>query len=431
MCTQRITGIIWVGPVYDRGGYGSVSRNYILGLRRRGIPVRVVNFGHTHDDLHPETVHILRVMEKTDVGRYPIGVVNYTPDIFPKIKFRNVVKTVGCTIFETDRIPEKWVPHLNAMDEVWVPTKFNYDTFSQSGVDSKKIRIIPYAVDTDYYRPISDTMSIPGKKGFVFLYVFAFGWRKGFDLLLEAYCKEFTASDDVTLVLKVYGWGNEKEDIKKMILDSVRARVDLNDAILPHFIIMDAALNQDEMRLLYNTCDLYISAERASGWGMPCMEAMAMGKPAAAVNWSGSTEFMHAENSLLIQPEKQMVPVDPRLSQQLPELYGGHKWPEVKVAEISRIMRYAYDHSDKIKAIAQRGEKDVRSNYSLNKVAEQIENALCDEKINERPWYSVLLLPGVHIKGTFRRKRRALERRLKKNWHSLKARYAERQKKCL
>ncbi len=64
MFVKNVSGIIWIGPVYDRGGYGSVSRNYILGLRRMGVPVRVVNFGQTHEELDPETLHVLRGMEK-------------------------------------------------------------------------------------------------------------------------------------------------------------------------------------------------------------------------------------------------------------------------------------------------------------------------------------------------------------------------------
>ncbi len=414
MPSRKATGIIWIGPVYDRGGYGNVSRNYVLGLRMIGVPVRVINFGQTHGGLDTEILHILKEMEETDVGNYPVGVVNYAPDLYPWVKFRNVVKTVGCTIFETDRVPGKWVPLLNKMDEVWVPSQFNRKTFCYSGVDPKKIRVIPYAVDTDYYKPITETLPILDKKGFSFLYVFAFGWRKGFDVLLEAYLKEFTASDDVTLILKVYQWRHEKEKIKKMILDSVHGRIDVKDGKLPHFIIMDSALNQNEMRLLYNTCDVYISTDRANGWGMPCMETMAMGKPAATIDWSGSTEFMNNTNSLLIHPEERMVPVDSRLSQDLPDLYGGHRWPEVSIKEIRRVLRLAFEQRASLQKIGRCGMEDIRQKYSLAKVATYINENLIAEQPTLRRWYSILpATPQVRILFPPKRRWRKLRNKIK------------------
>lgn len=414
--TERATGIIWVGPVFNRGGYGNVSRNYVLGLTRLGVPVRVVDIDTKDEGLPADTVRTLKKLKRTDVGAYPVGVVHYEPPYYPGVRFRNVVKTIGCTIFETDRIPAHWVPFLNNMDEVWVPSRFNYDTFSRSGVDAGKIRIIPYSVDTDYYKPITDTFPLTGKKGFSFLYVFEFGWRKGFDILLEAYGKEFTASDDVTLILKVYGGGQESGAVKKRIVDSVRGRINGGDEKPPHVMIMDAAMSQDDLRLLYNTCDVYISTERASGWGMPCMEAMAMGKPAAALDWGGSTEFMNDTNSLLIKAEDCMVPVDHRLSQGLPKLYGGHQWPDVRVEEIRRVLRFAYEQRNRLKEIALKGMEDVRQQYSLTRVAQYIQETLVVEKPNPQPWYSLLLLrqPGVHVKGLFRRKRRNFILQVKK-----------------
>lgn len=40
---------------------------------------------------------------------------------------------VGRTMFETAGLPEHLVKHCNAMDEVWVPTEFNKDTFVSAG----------------------------------------------------------------------------------------------------------------------------------------------------------------------------------------------------------------------------------------------------------------------------------------------------------
>ena len=49
---------------------------------------------------------------------------------------REGTRRIGCTIFETDRLPAGWARECNRMDEVWVPSEFNRGTFAASGVDA-------------------------------------------------------------------------------------------------------------------------------------------------------------------------------------------------------------------------------------------------------------------------------------------------------
>jgi glycosyltransferase involved in cell wall biosynthesis len=372
MMNRKVSGIIWVGPVFDRGGYGNMSRNYLIGLKRAGFPVRAVNHGPRHRDIHPDVYNEISTLLETDAGSCPVGVVNLTPDIFPNVKFKGVVKKIGCTIFETDRIPHHWVKYCNRMDELWVPSQFNLETFSRSGVDHRKIKVVPIPVDTDFFKPQNQKLYIEGQKKFTFLYTFAFNWRKGFDLLLEAYLKEFSFTESVTLILKVYEDQDVKRtDLKELILRSVADKVDLGKKDLPHLVIIDKPLDQEELRNLYNACDLYISTDRANGWGMPCMEVMAMGKPAATIDWSGSTEFMKEGNSLLIRPVGNLVPVDKRLVRVRPLLYEGQKWAEVSVDEVRRVMRFAFENPGVLKTVAERGAKDIKR-LSVERIGHRI-----------------------------------------------------------
>lgn len=384
-------GLIWIGPIFDRGGYGNVSRNCLLGLKRIGVPVRAHDLWEDNPladhraELDAHTVEEIRSLQHTGVGQRCSAVVHATPDLFRKTKIRGkrIYRRIGYTIFETDRIPDAWVRDCREVDEVWVPSRFNLETFAGSGVPREKIRVVPYGVDTDYFRPVSETFPVRGKKGFCFLYVFMFDWRKGFDLLLEAYMREFSSSDDVTLVLKAYKQQGETRDIRQEILSSVEDRIRVPETNRPHLVILDSPLPLDRLRSLYNTCDLYISTDRANGWGMPCMEVMAMGKPAATIDWSGSTEFMTAENSLLIHPTGKLVPVAERLAHERP-LYRGHRWVEITVDEVCRVMRFAVTHRDHLEKIAAKGREDILNGFSLAKAAERVAQALSPEP---SPWY--------------------------------------------
>jgi glycosyltransferase involved in cell wall biosynthesis len=371
----KVSGIIWVGPVFEQSGYGTVSRNYVLGLSQVGFPVKAVNFGRRDDSfLDPSVVRQLQQLLDTDVGYTPVGVVHRAPEYFPYVRFSGVFKRIGCTIFETHRIPSHWVKYCNQMDEIWVPSRFNVETFSASGVDRRKLRVIPYGVDIKRFKP-AEPSPIQEKRRFCFLYIFAFDWRKGFDILLEAYIREFFNHDDVTLILKTY-WekysGIQKNQIRlqlQNIIDRIKSEVGKTN---PHILIVDHSLSEGELMNLYANCNLYISTDRANGWGMSCLEVMAMGKPAATINWSGSTQFMHSDNCLLIQPRPNLVPVDNRLVLARPELYMGQQYADVTVDEVRRVMRFAYEHPQELHQIAEKGFREVCNRYNLEAIAGRI-----------------------------------------------------------
>lgn len=375
------TGIVWGGPLFQASGYGNVSRNYLLGLRAVGLPVKAVDLAPNSDDsslIGSAQLDAIRELGRTDAGARPVEIVHHLPEVFPRIRLSGAATArIGCTIFETDGLPAAWVEPCNSMDEIWVPSAFHRKSFASAGVISEKLRVIPYAVDTEFFHPIVDVFDLPRCRPFRFLYISFWDWRKGFDLLIEAYLKEFTSKDPVSLVLRTslpHGESSAR-DIELLLSETMRARVNRPSADRPHVELVSKALGQEDLRRLYNACDLYISTDRANGWGMPCMEAMAMGRPAATIDWSGSTGFMTARNSLLINPTGNLVPVDARLAAERP-IYRGQRWAEVTLTEVQRVMRWALDNRSELQRIAARGMADVRERFSLRAVAEQVRIAL-------------------------------------------------------
>ena len=365
------SGVVWVGPAYDRGGYGTVTRNYVRGLVRSGFPVRLLPTGQRHAEIDPDVVEELRSLERAPVGSSPALVVHSTPELFriaPKLGF---VRRIGCTIFETDSLPPRWAEMCNAMDEVWVPSQFNVETFAAAGVDPRKLAVIPYGIDVAAYSPSADR-SQDGP--FTFLYVCDFHWRKGFDLLLEAFVNEFKPGE-ARLVLRIHSrsyHGEADVDVERMLYESVQGRLEPPADRRPEVTVITDALSPAGLKRLYETADLYISTDRANGWGVPCQESMALGIPAATINWSGSTEFMREGNSVLIQPEDELVPVDSRLSSQFPKLYGGQRWPRVEAAEVRRVMRWAVENPEALAAIAEAGSQHVRQELDLDVVSRRV-----------------------------------------------------------
>jgi glycosyltransferase involved in cell wall biosynthesis len=91
--------------------------------------------------------------------------------------------------------------------------------------------------------------------------------------------------------------------------------------------IHDRVLSRAELQGWLGQADAVISLHRAEGFGLVAAEAMQLGRPVVATNWSGNLEFMTAENSALV--DYTLVPAaDPQGTYDFP----GQCWAEPDVA---------------------------------------------------------------------------------------------------
>lgn len=365
--STRPSGVIWAGPVYNIGGYGNVSRNYIKSFLKTGIPLRIINMDNISGEIGYKNIKLLNSLTKTHVGSSPILIVHSLPSIFKTVNITNAYKKIGCTIFETDKIPKDWARECNKMDEIWVPSRFNFETFSKAGVRKNKLKVIPYSVDTNFFNPQVKPLKLPKLKSFKFLYVFNFSYRKAPELLLDAYLREFNSEDDVCLILKSIGTDYPTLNFDQTFVAKIKRKVKKSAHDFPQVFIIKSKLTNEKLASLYAACSCYISVDRANGWGMPCMEAMAMHKPAATINWSGSTEFMSAENSYLIQPKK-LIPVDKRFVKLNP-IYQNQLWAEIDIKRLRNLLREVYADGQRRMQIAANGYRTVTENYSIEQVS--------------------------------------------------------------
>eukprot|EP00457_Paulinella_chromatophora_P000453 gb/GEZN01000453.1/.p1 GENE.gb/GEZN01000453.1/~~gb/GEZN01000453.1/.p1 ORF type:complete len:1061 (-),score=254.99 gb/GEZN01000453.1/:759-3941(-) len=60
---------------------------------------------------------------------------------------------VGRSMYETDRIPVHWINNIKGrVEQVWVPSRFNVDTFSQAGVPSSMLVALPESIDVYHFQ---------------------------------------------------------------------------------------------------------------------------------------------------------------------------------------------------------------------------------------------------------------------------------------
>jgi len=192
--------------------------------------------------------------------------------------YEGSLAVVGRTMFETDRLPQGWVDRLNRMTEAWVPTQFHREVFETAGVQN--VHVVPEAVDTEFFSPDSTShFEYPKEetKVFRFLSVFKFEERKAWDVLVEAFVREFGKSDSVVLVILTSSFHSDRE-FDAHIQSFIRS-LDLPEhhELPPIRVITDVP--QHQMPGLYKGADAFVLPSRGEGWGRPHVEAMASGLP--------------------------------------------------------------------------------------------------------------------------------------------------------
>ena len=144
-----------------------------------------------------------------------------------------------------------------------------------------------------------------------------------------------------------------------------------NDA---RIAIMDKRLERDEVLGLNSVCDAFVSLHRSEGFGFNLAEAMLMGKPVIATNYSGSREFAREGTACVV--DYQLVPV-PESAYPFSQ---GQVWAEPDIEHAAVLMRrLAYDDSYR-ENIARSGQRFVSENFNEAKIGARYAARLEDLK---------------------------------------------------
>lgn len=280
---------------------------------------------------------------------------------------------VARLMWETDSIPDGWAELIGDKDQVWVPARHNYETFSRGGIPESKLRILGETLDFDAFSPgAAEPMDLGVPDGrLVFLSNFDFSERKGWRQLLMAWARAFNTDDPVCLVLKTVSVSRWDEDyIRQRILHFLDLQFD-NGAkgVLAPVKILPTRLGTHELPSLYAAADVYVSASRGESWGRTYMEAMAMGLPTVGTRYGGNLDFMADEDCWLVGGK--LVPVESH-AEVLNELYHGHRWFEADVEELAAVLREIASDPDAARAKASRARERLIAEWGYEPITERI-----------------------------------------------------------
>jgi hypothetical protein len=291
-------------------------------------------------------------------GEAPIQVVYAQADVFEK---NNGKVKVGYSMLEVTGLPLEWVRQANLMDEVWVPSQFNKDTFQESGV-KVPIYIIPLGIDPAYFSPTIYSNKL--KNTFTFLSNFEWGERKAPEVLLRAFSDEFSTAESVALVCKVNNFDGSVNVHRE--IDNLRLRKNGGRIVIAE----NAILQSYDLGALYASADCFVLPTRGEGWGMPILEAMACGLPVIATNWSAQTDFMKGSNAYPLEVES-LIPATAKCP-----YYEGFKWAQPSYEHLRYLMRWVFENQQEASAKGLKAASEVRNNWTWNNTANVIKNRI-------------------------------------------------------
>jgi glycosyltransferase involved in cell wall biosynthesis len=271
---------------------------------------------------------------RNDMTSGPI-VIHANPPEFPaalaRLGRRQIANrlVIGYWAWELEHIPDSWARAFELVHEVWTPSTFVAAAMRKR--TGKPVRVVPPIIDLPTGpRPLRETLGLPADRRIVLAGFDARSSvaRKNPMAAIEAFRLAFGDSPDALLVMKVLG--RKVHAAADMVCRTVEA--------MPNAKLVDAVLTPDEMLGLVEAADVVLSLHRSEGFGILPAQALLLGKPVIATDWSGSRDFL-TPDSFAAVPARLIPVADPQ------GIYPSEgRWadPDIAVAAV-HLRRLAHD----------------------------------------------------------------------------------------
>ena len=259
--------------------------------------------------------------------------------------------------WELPKLPESSRSLVERYDEIWAPSSFVADIFSE-GCD-RPVSILPQPVRI----PPIERHERDGALTFLAYMDFeSYAARKNPEGVVNAFLDAFPDRRDVRLRIKVRGHNDRG---RRQWLEQVASRDERIE-------IIDGTLGRREMDRLVMDCDAYISLHRSEGFGFGPAEALAAGKPVVATNFSATTDFINADTGYPVA--FRLVPVRPGEYVD----WEGQVWAEPDIGDAARALREIADDYEAAKMKGARGRQLMIDRFSPEAVGRQMRGMLLE-----------------------------------------------------
>ena len=345
--------ILFISNYYDNTGWAHAAQSYILAMDAVGINVipRAIKLNNIQGEV---PARILELEKRSDKN-CDIVIQNVLPHMMTYSgKFE---KNIGLCYIETESFrASSWPQYLNAMDEVWVPSRYNAEACDNSFVN-KPVHIVPVAVDKQKFLQGYQPLDIPAaKNNFTFYFIGEHTTRKNLVDVLRAFHLEFRQSEPVHLVIKTSMPGVQQYEAQSAIqqlIQQTKQSLKLYksvDQYKKETLILDH-FSQQEMCQLHATCDCLVAPSLGESWSIPCQEAMLFGNTPIYTNGLGMDDYCVGGEYIESVSEPAIGALDT-----FSDLCTGYdKWRRPELEVLQERMRTIYENKERRDTLCKAG----------------------------------------------------------------------------
>ncbi len=343
---------------------GEHVRMTAVSMQAEGVPIRVINISENvlarQEDRRFD--HLLST--ETEFGA---NIFHVNADQLPIVcaslgeAFMACKKNIAYPFWELGNFPDDWTPQLNAMDEVWAPTKFIQDAIKNV---ERPVLHMPVAVELapGFERWRREDFGL-ANDDFLFLFYFdlaSFASRKNPIGVIEAFRLAVDSLEGrgvrARLIVKVISADRFPKELGEL---QEIARC------IPGIILMPDVFSADKIHGLVNCADAFVSLHRSEGFGRGPAEAMRLGRVAIATAFSGNMDYMRSENSFPVPYRLRAVGSD-----EYP--YGaGQFWADPDVREAADIMTKLVKEPGLAREVGQRAAEYMAMHHSQDAIGKR------------------------------------------------------------
>jgi glycosyltransferase involved in cell wall biosynthesis len=316
------------GPFESDYSLAIVNRNLAQALYQMGLSLRLHQRDNTtpyfpqdaflqaHEKLAPLFVRDVAAVSADVHSRY----------IYPPYTdgFRGKTRVVHCYGWEESAFPREFVNYFNqGLDLVTVMSAYVRDVLIRNGV-TVPVEVVGLGAEHILSEP---AVGRPPGDTFQFLHVSSCFPRKAPEVLVRAFCQEFTRRDEVCLTIKTFP--NPHNQIERIVAETEKEYPDHAP-----IEVIATPMNPSGMRYLYEHAGCLVSASRGEGFGLPVAEAMFTGCPVIATIHSGQADICAPEHCWPV--EFVLEPARTHLTE------GASIWANPRVDSLREQMRNVY-----------------------------------------------------------------------------------------
>lgn len=357
-------GINLIGYIKAQMGLGQGARLMASAIEETKIPYLIIDTKVGNPFNHNDETFDRKIKKSPE---YSINIFHVNPEQMPPLQltlksdFSDKRYNIGIWLWELPDFPDEWCKAFKLIDEVWAPSVFNCESIRKKA--NVPVTLIPYGIkaetDNNFTR---EHFNLPEDK-FLFLSMYDSNStieRKNPLGAIKSFKKAFSKDNEkVGLVIKI---NNPKDSDIELINNELNG---YNNVYL-----IKETLAKTEVNSLIKCCDVFVSLHRAEGFGLVIAEAMYVGTPVIATNWSANVDFMNEENSCPVSFTLKKIGHDCYM-------YKAYQtWAEPDIDNAAEYMIKLANDKEYYEKLSKNAESFIKTEFSIQKSAEKIKHRL-------------------------------------------------------